>query len=58
MSIDLQRLITHNLAESHGKFDFYYKKEIDKIVLDAPNEKLVAVFKDYLIYDDCSCEFL
>lgn len=53
-----QNLILNNLAEKHGRFDFYYSKIIDKVVKDAPNSRIVAVFKDYLIYDDSSCECL
>ena len=48
----------NNLAEKHGRFDFYYSKIVDKIVKDAPNQRIVAIFKDFLIFDDCSCECL
>ncbi|CDW91216.1 UNKNOWN [Stylonychia lemnae] len=56
--MDYKILIQNNLSEKHGRFDFYYSKNIDKIVKDQPNSRLVAIFKDYLIYDDCSCECL
>eukprot|EP00347_Sterkiella_histriomuscorum_P009302 403341725 len=56
--INFQQIIRNNLADKHGRFDFYYSKAVDKIVKDAPNQRIVAVFKDYLIYDDASCECL
>lgn len=50
--------MTHKLAEKHGRFDFYYSKTVDRIVKDVPNSRIVALFKDFLIFDDRSCECL
>ncbi len=56
--MDHRKIIMNNLAEKHGRFNFYYSKVVDKIVTDQPNSRLVAMFKDYMIFDDSSCEFL
>jgi hypothetical protein len=46
------------LIEKHSRAAFYNTKAIDSILRDLPGSRLVALFKDYLVFDDSSCEFL
>ena len=46
------------LSKKHGCADYYNVKAIDSILKDSSNSKIVAIFKDYLILDDISCECL
>lgn len=58
MTIDLQKLSRGLLAKKHGCSDYYNVKAVDNILKDVPNQRIVAIFKDYLIFDDISCECL
>ena len=39
------------------KPQFYETKSVNEIIVNAPNRRIVTVFKDHLVYDD-SCDLL